>query len=214
MKKKLILLSCIFVLLMSPSVFSAEGFYVSGNIGPSILSDSDISDSEAGLTLTADLTFDTGITFGGAIGYDFDKGRIELAVDYKSHDVDEWQDVSITGFGNLGDFSGDGEVTALSLLANGYFDIHTNSPVTPYLGGGIGFANIDVEDLTFEGIEIGDDDDTVFAYQAAVGIGIDVAENITVDVGYRFFGTSDPDFDGTEAEYHSHNIIAGLRVGL
>jgi opacity protein-like surface antigen len=33
----------------------------------------------------------------------------------------------------------------------------------------------------------------------------------TLDLQYRYFATADPDFDGTEAEYQTHNFFAGLR---
>jgi hypothetical protein len=35
----------------------------------------------------------------------------------------------------LGSIGGDGDVSALSLMANGFRDIATGSAVTPYLGG-------------------------------------------------------------------------------
>lgn len=216
MKNKLMLFSCIFVLLLSSTVFAIEGLYVSGNIGPSILSDSDIDESEAGTTLSAELEFETGLTGGAAIGYDFGMGRLEAAVDYKSHDLDEWKDVTLTGYGNQGDFSGSGEITALSVLVNGYYDIENESPVTPYISGGIGFATVEIDDFEIEGYSVQDDseDDTVFAYQLGVGIGFDVNEKITLDLAYRFFATNELDFDGVDAEYQSHNFIAGIRIGL
>jgi hypothetical protein len=38
-----------------------------------------------------------------------------------------------------------------------------------------------------------------------------VTETVTLFTGYRFFGTSDPEVEGIEAEYHSHNVEAGVR---
>ena len=55
---------------------------------------------------------------------------------------------------------------------------------------------------------------TVFSYQGGVGLHFDYTENTSLGLGYRFFGSSDAEFDdGTgkvEAEYSSHIISVGL----
>ena len=56
-----------------------------------------------------------------------------------------------------------------------------------------------------------DDDDIVFAYQLGAGIGYGISENLTIQAGYRYFATADPDFSGTEAEVASHDIYLGMR---
>ncbi len=217
MKNKLMLFSCIFVLLLSSNVFAIEGLYISGNIGPSILEDSEIQEKEAGTTRLADFEFDTGITGGVAIGYDFGDSRIEAAVDYKYHELGKIKDYTVTGSGNLGDFRTRGDVTTLSFLANAYYDVTLEPPVTLYIGGGIGFATVEIDDIEVQGYPLIDEseDDTVFAYQVGVGIGYDVNEKVTLELAYRFSATADLDFDGTEVrDPNSHNIIAGIRVGL
>ena len=70
--------------------------------------------------------------------------------------------------------------------------------MTPYLGGGIGFAKLDIKDLFVAGIVRGDEDDTVFAYQLAGGIAYDITEQIVTGLSYRFVATSEPDFDGLD----------------
>ena len=58
---------------------------------------------------------------------------------------------------------------------------------------------------------VGNEDDTVFAYQLAAGGSLTINKNLSVDLQYRYFATADPDFDGLEAEYNTHNLIFGLR---
>ncbi len=216
MKNKVLLIGCIFVLLLSSTVFAAKGLYISGNIGASIPNDSEIEGSEAGVTLQSDLEFDTGFTGGIATGNDLGKVRLEVAVGYSSNELEEWKDITITGLGNLGDASGSGDITALSVLVNGYYDMEIDLPFTPYIGGGIGFAKIEIDDITIAGVTIMDEaeDDTVFAYQLGLGIGIDVSEKVTLDLGYRFFATADPEFDGVEVEVETHNFIGGVRLSF
>ena len=95
----------------------------------------------------------------------------------------------------------DADLTTLSLMANGYYDFETGSALKPFIGAGIGFANHDFEDV----------DDTVFAYQFTLGAAYAVNETMDLDCAYRYFATADPDLDGIDADYGSHNISVGLR---
>lgn len=74
-------------------------------------------------------------------------------------------------------------------MLNGYYDISTGTIVKPYVGAGLGLADIkvkyqDVEDL----VSISK---TKFAWNLNAGVGFEVAENITVDVGYRYLKVED-----------------------
>ena len=204
MKNKLMLFGCVFVLLLSSTVFAADGVYVGGNIGLSILHDSDLT--EPGTILETE--FDPGFDVNGIIGfYAADQVRVEAELAYRSNDVD-----SLHSAGT--DIAGVGEASALSLLANVFYDIKTGSAVTPYLGGGIGFATIEFKDITGGGIMTGSADDTVFAYQLGFGIGYEINENTTLDIGYRYFATTNPNLNETDAEYASSNFMIGIRVAL
>ena len=207
MKKNLIIYCvCAMLLAFYTSAYSAEGPYVSGNIGFAMLSDSDLTDSTApGITL--DMEFDPGFALGAALGYGFGKTRIEGEIAYQKNDIDK-----IGAFGVSLDASGD--ATALAFLLNGYYDFTNNSLFTPYVSAGLGFAKIEVNDFSISGMPIGSDDDTVFAYQIGAGIGYAVSEKVTIDVKYRYFATSDPEFDTTEAEFASHNFLLGVRVNF
>ena len=70
------------------------------------------------------------------------------------------------------------------------FDIKTNSEITPYIGGGLGVANVAIDNLSLSmnGVTIlGSEDDTVFAYQVGLGIGYEINDEMTADFGYRYF---------------------------
>ena len=61
-----------------------------------------------------------------------------------------------------------------------------------------------------------DDDDLVLADQLGFGVGYALSKAVELDIGYRFFGTSNPglkDVDGVEidSEYNAHNIQLGIR---
>ena len=80
-------------------------------------SDSDLTDSTVpGVTVNTE--FDTGLAFAAALGYDFNRFRVEGEISYQTNDVDK--------IGALGVFfDATGDATALSFLINGYFDFVT-----------------------------------------------------------------------------------------
>lgn len=163
-----------------------------------------------------DLDLDDGFTAGIAVGAHINewlRGEVELSGNW--HDAD---DEVVVG----GTYDIDGDVDATFLLANLWFDIPLGDVFRPYVGGGIGFGRLDLDLDTTTG-NIFDDDDWGFAYQLGAGVAFGFTENIAFDVGYRFKAINNAEFDldddwGTdgdlEADYHSHNIIAGIRIGF
>jgi opacity protein-like surface antigen len=207
MKKYLLItFVCVPVFFFSAPVYSAEGLYVSGNIGFAMASDSDITDSTIpGVTVNTE--FDTGLAFGAALGYDFNRFRAEGEISYQKNDIDK-----IGSPGVILDATGDAK--ALSFLINGYYDFINSSAFTPYISAGIGFAQVEFNDLDISslGFSGSNDEDTVFAYQIGIGVGYAVTEKVTIDVKYRYFGTEDSEYDTTEAEFASNNFLFGVRV--
>lgn len=203
--KKIFIVLFSLSLVFAASFVSAEGLYVSGKIGATATTDSDLTFSN-GVSITGEGEYDTGLLVGGALGYALGNGgRVEGEVSYLTSDIDS---MSVMGIG----FDVDGEINIWSFLLNGYFDIETDTPFTPFLGAGIGVANV-----TFEGD--GDDaDDTVFAYQAGAGVGFAVTDTVNLDLGYRYMGTTDIQYHESgvdvEVEYGSHNFYGGIRVAL
>lgn len=241
MKKSIAVLCLIFVTLFSVSVFAddklnvpsslKEGFYFSATGGLSFNADADF-DSDAGGSyggfgvsgLSSEADYDEGYLFGGALGYDFGKIRVETELFYRENDFDEFEDVTANGVTingnamgdvNIGDYSADGDISALSCMLNGYYDFETSTPLTPYVGAGVGFTQLDVNSASVnvdgESLELVNDDDTVLSYQVSAGFGYDVTRNTTIDVGYRYFATEDPDFDDFEGEYENHSVTFSVR---
>jgi opacity protein-like surface antigen len=175
---------------------SAE-MYFSGNAGAVWVNDSDIDDGFD----TGEISFDTGFGITAALGHSYGNGfRTEAELGFRSNDIDE---ISIDGFGSA---SIDGDISSLSFMVNGFYDFMLGNTFTPFVGAGIGFANVEGD---IDGI--GSEDDNVFAYQIAAGMAFPVNQSLKIDLQYRLFGTDDPDFDGLEAEYITHNLMIGFR---
>ena len=200
------ILAGLFVCLLSVSAFAGDpGFYAGVNAG--LIVPSDVRVSSPGFS--ADVSRKVGYAIGGAAGYDFGTNvRAEAEISYKANDTSELKNGnSATGYNS--------SITALNFMANAYYDIHAvhSFGVMPYVGGGVGVARLSNSNGVVAG---GSSSDTVFAYQVGAGVAYDVSSNVTMDVGYRYFGTSDAKFNENASnivtmKYDSHNILAGLR---
>ena len=213
MNAKPILLALLLALWALPLHAADDGYYI-GVWGGGVLLDEAKGRSSQG-TLHAD--FKPGYGAGVSLGYDLGRrypevgqGRLEIEVAHRGSDLDEieFSDSSVAAAG---------DVTALTVMFNSFADFYQYRPWQPYVGLGIGFAQVSLNDAEVSGGPLGDDTDEAFAYMAAVGIGYRVNAMLTFDLGYRFLGALDPKFklaDGTTSEwdYDSHNVTLGLRV--
>ena len=147
-------------LLVFPAMsFGASNWYGSVNAGVAIMPDSDVDADIVGEgSFSADLEYDTGFVIGGAVGYKMDKFRIEGAITYQQNDIDK-----LSAGGESESLSGD--ISTLAFILNGYLDFPTESPFTPYITAGAGYAKVEAD------IEGGSDDDNLFIYQIGVGVG-------------------------------------------
>ncbi|MGB6290737.1 MAG: outer membrane beta-barrel protein [Desulfobulbales bacterium] len=204
MKKNVFgLIGCFFLLL--PAVcLGATGWYGSVNAGIAMPADGDITSPGDG---SVEAEYEAGYSIGGAVGSMMDNYRIEGEISYQANDVDSLEGIDIGLLGLSMDTS------ILAFLFNGYWDFNNDSAFTPYITGGIGFANVSGE-IT-DGADSYDGDDTVFAYQLGFGAGFAVSETVTLDCRYRYLGTADAEITSAgeklEIEVASHNITAGIR---
>lgn len=215
--------------LFMPGTSAANDWYLAFGGSATLLQDSDSTLTDAvGNSIDFTTEFDAGFGITGAMGYSWNQVRLEGEVSYRQNDIDSIELTSITlagigSFTTAAAFEGDGDVSALGFMVNGWYDFNTGSRWTPYLGIGVGTAQISINDasVTILGVDVplADDDDWVFAYQAGAGITYEISPNVDISLGYRFFGTSDPDFTDVsgipfDVEYMSHNIEVGVRIGI
>jgi opacity protein-like surface antigen len=196
MKKQFVVLLALtmFIGLGVSAAFAAP--YVSGNVGAVWLEKTDFGDE-------AEITFDTGFGITAAIGNAFENGlRAEVEFGYRTSDVDDFDSDS-------GSVSNNGDISTISLMVNGYYDFMPKETICPFIGAGIGYANVE-GDID----ELGSEDDNVFAYQVAVGVAFAINPQTKIDVQYRYFDTDDGDFDNLEVEYGTHNAMLGVRYSF
>jgi len=189
------------VAMFAGQALAQSGWYAGGQLGLSILHDSDNSSG-----LSDRWEYDAGVGFGVVGGWDFGNNvRAELEFSYRTNDAD--RRVSPTGGLH-------GSTSALALMANGFYDFHINQ-WTPFLGAGIGFARV-ASDIDSGGVLLVDDSDIVFAYQFIGGVGYNITPRFVMSLDYRIFGTTDAELTtpgGTkfDSEYFTQNIMLGAR---
>ncbi len=104
------------------------------------------------------------------------------------------------------------------VMANAYYDIGNFSGVTPYIGAGLGMANVDYKINGPVGELINGRDTTRLQWALMAGAAIDVADNVKIDLGYRYARISSGDvaYAGPltigDKGLQSHQLRAGLRV--
>jgi opacity protein-like surface antigen len=194
------------ILVLATTVHADEGVYAAIGGGVSFAQDTDYSDQ--GVSITAE--FDTGFLVGGAIGYQLQAFRFEGEFTYLQNSVDK-----LSAFGLSA--GADGDQSVMAGLANVYFDFDTQTPWTPYVGGGLGVANVAINDASVMGIPLVDDDDSAFAYQVKAGVGYRFSPTTDFTAGYRFFGTDDVSLNTADGESITadgpltHNFEVGIR---
>ncbi|MEH6617300.1 MAG: OmpW family outer membrane protein [Porticoccus sp.] len=124
-----------------------------------------------------DLDADAGNYGSISFGKYFREVRVELEYSFSDADTD-------SETGGLGS-TDDGEVETKALFINGFHDFETNSKFKPYFGAGIGWMNVDVE-YKRSGIELIDDDDDIFAFQAIAGVGYEITDSLNVFAQARY----------------------------
>ena len=192
----------------------AQNWYVQINGMGTFVEDADNTDPTG--TITSEHDFGGG--GGAAAGYALGPVRLEGEVAYRSNGVDD-----LIAFGISAESVGlivDGSIDSFAFMVNGWYDVtQIGGPVVPYLGGGVGFAVVTLDDVSLGGIPVVDDSDTVFAYQVGAGVHWNINPQFALDVGYRLMATTDPDFravDGSrfESEYRTHNFLVGFKIAM
>lgn len=206
-----------------------------------------------------DSRLEMGDGFGlyGAFGKHFPRGlRGEFELSFRTQNVEEMPGDGLgfagfptgangqnvvtgeAGVRSLGDNRDLGNFNVTTGMVNVYkdFNLDIAGRLTPYVGAGIGFANVRAD---FDNVDdqraattadfgagrpvgyriLASNDDYVTAVQGLAGVSMALAENLSLDVGYRYLRTGEYDFEAfvnnvpTEVtgEYSVHETTVGLR---
>jgi opacity protein-like surface antigen len=167
------------------------------------LTDTEFRDITAG-GVERDLEADDGWGIGLMLGFRSGTGlRVEGELTYRHNDLDRFNAAA-------GPLALSGEVYSIALMGNAYFEPELRVPIQPYIGAGLGGAQVALDEDSLDA----DDDDFVLAYQAMAGLVFKFGPASGIFAGYRYFATDDPAIQGTDIEYRTHNLEVGLRFGF
>lgn len=196
------------ILAFHTPALAASGMYAGANIGASLLSDL-TSTNAFGSTET---NTNTGLAVTGVVGYQFPSlpVRAELELGYTRNSVNQEKVDGISVDAN-------GHASAWSGLVNVLYDIPTGTRFSPYIGAGAGVSRI-TADVSTDSLLLTDVNDsaTVFTYQGKAGVAYALTDSLSLDVGYTYRKSQDPEFVDSagidfKSEYQTHLLTAGLR---
>ncbi len=133
------------------------------------------------LATSQSLTNGNGFTAGAALGFDYADGiRTELEYRYDSSSIDSFSTQGGVRPG-LPTPPVNDSLTAHLLMSNFYFDFYNDSPITPFVGGGVGGASVTNEN---------GDSDAALAYQGRVGVSFALGGGFSADMEYIYLRTN------------------------
>jgi outer membrane protein OmpA-like peptidoglycan-associated protein/opacity protein-like surface antigen len=163
---------------------------------------------------------DDGYILGGAGGYKWGPWRGEIELEYMENSAASGTNLFAGATGHAANLRG--STSNLAFMLNGYYDIPTGWPVTPYVGLGIGadyfrFNQVTTTNLS-PNVPIANSFATVFAYQPIVGVSYAVNAHWSLNLEYRYFGTTDPNIKYSpnppqrrfSVNNASHNVMASV----
>jgi len=123
-----------------------------------------------------DVDYDAGFNIEGQLGYQIDTNiRIEAAVGYSSASGER-----VFSF-NGADVDTDQDIEILQVTAGIFLDLWPVSVIVPYVGGGVGYANVSVDNDDF-----GEDEQDVLMLFAETGIPYNVTPSLALVSSARF----------------------------
>lgn len=192
----------------SAQAFSLEEVYAKGFGGATWPSDFDTTLTEDGTQIALpSFDHDTGYTLGVAVGAAVTP-NISMEIEYAYRNAD----FTVTDRDEGDRADGDTSANAFMFNALYMFDsMGATAAVRPYLGGGIGGANVET---SAGGQDF--DTDTVFAYQLIGGVSYELNPNVNLFAEGRWFETESGEFDGPDGEsfdgkFETFDLLVGMR---
>jgi OOP family OmpA-OmpF porin len=204
-------------MLASSATARADGFYadVHGGTGITWNETARVSSHQAPNSLDAHTNYDVGWLAGASAGYAWDWWNQGIATEFEF----TFRQNHIDRIATSAPVTVGGDLHSYDVMLNGYYRFKNSTPLTPYIGGGLGEASIALNNTRpVSGTDAFGGTDAVFAYQGIAGVSYPLAPHLSLAAEYRYFSTLRPGFQQTVAgrevkispDYAANNIL--LRV--
>lgn len=208
-----ILLFSVFMVFLpiKDALAQTSPFYVGVFGGYVMPEDMNFDVTTAGVSF--DVTTDSTGIIGFKFGYVLPAARF-LALEMEFNHMFEHNYGPTTVPSARGDVREAGDV----YLSNFFFNALLRYPdgkIHPYVGAGIGSCYFNISGTeTLGGVTwFEEEDDYSFAWQFLAGVNFEIANNLSVDLGYRYYGT-DASLLITDIEYRANIITAGINFNF
>ena len=207
----------------------ASSWYLRGDIGYKMYTTPNAAYSSLvqGYYDYYNIDLDNSWTIGGGVGYQFNPWfRADLTVDYSAQASYSSRLTCFIACNGALYTEDAGKISTWAILANAYVDLGTWAGITPYVGGGIGAANVRLSDYSgyyalppFNPVATvaANSSQWNFAWAVTAGASIDMTDVLLLDLNYRYLAVGDvstADQYGGKIEVNdiaSHEFRVGLR---
>ncbi|MFN7164915.1 MAG: outer membrane protein, partial [Hyphomonas sp.] len=156
------------------------------------------------------------------LGYGFSNGlRLEGVVGYRGGDLDVSPDISGALPGTT--VNPDGTISVMDLMINGLYDFNAGGTIRPYIGVGVGGTRVRAKATNrvvgaspnLSAANGFTDTAAGLAWQGLAGIGFQLSDRLTLDLGYKYFTAEELEFDGKhggvnyDVDYTDHTATIG-----
>lgn len=171
-----------------------------------------------GSNVDTSLKLNGGFTGELGLGYKFNQARAEVAVGYGNYGVNN-QTFTSSRYGSFSS-SSDGSMSLTTVMVNGYYDFPltnkdgSRSRWSPYIGAGIGYANLNAPSCSGDGCFSGGNTGG-FAYQGNVGLSYRVSDRGQAFVETGYLGSTSGTIDDVSfGSFSSWRVFLGWRQGF
>lgn len=191
-------------LTAQPATAQDATTYISGALGVVDAPSTTVTD-----TASRSVKFDNGYMGALALGYDYaSPWRTEIELARRA-----------VGLDTVSSTNASGDLSATSLMGNVLYDFTIDSPLTPYLGVGIGASRVSMDNASPFGASSINDTDTGMALQGIAGVSYALEDNLDLFADYRYFTTRNVDMRtraGNNASFdvNTHSVMVGLRFSF
>lgn len=196
--------------LLAPPALAQDGAarnYIQVAGGVNLGGSAEISVDTATVDGSIDNDLETGLFASALAGRSFGSNMaVELEAFYFNPDIEDGDAASVLGEPL------NASATSYALMANAVYRFPQFSSVTPYVGAGVGFGNVEYKVMGET------DDDQGVAYQLKAGFTVPVTAGATADIGYRYLVL--PKYEASEGsdrlkvETNAHIISVGMRFAF
>jgi len=191
------------------SVFDDTQMYVGISAFGAFRGDSDLT--EDGKKYHDFWQFDHGYGVGANVGIRLNNNwRVQLDLKRQSNGVDKaTNSVGVTN-------KGVGRIVATYGILSGYYDLPVNWRIRPFVGLGIGQAQVKLNNVGHDGTSLlmSSSDDALIG-QASLGASYSINDNIDVVLEYSYVKSQDVEYNSgissEKLEFSSHNVGLGVR---